>query len=385
MVFMGYAERDKIINKNTMMTTEVRTCSKCLLNEKIEGVMIGEDGICNYCTNHKAFAPYGENELLKIFSKARKKNRIYDTLVPISGGKDSTYVLYLAVKVYKLKVLTYTFDNGFMSDMAKNNIERSVKICGVDHIWVKHDVKLIRELYKTTLLNSGEICGICGIGIERSMLKISEAWKIPLILLGHSPTEANSFTSENLYDQSRLKAILANNHNINKEMINRFLIYPGLNFISSYLFTLSGRFGKKVNILYYLNIPTDKEIGEIIKKEMNWIEPGQSEYTRHFDCIAEPFTNYVREKRFGISRRLPQLSNMIRNQEISREEASRICMEDNKKLLPENYKEVMLAFDLTETDLAAIENIPANVFNDKKSTANALFAKARGILKKNAH
>ena len=108
------------------------------------------------------------------------------------------YVSEVAVKKYKLNVLTYTFDNGFVSDFARKNIETSVKNCGVDHIWVKHDIKLISELYSTALIQSGEICGICGVGIERSMLKISEAWKTPIILLGHSPTEANSFTSENL-------------------------------------------------------------------------------------------------------------------------------------------------------------------------------------------
>ncbi|MFH1005409.1 MAG: 7-cyano-7-deazaguanine synthase [Bacteroidota bacterium] len=350
------------------------------MNAKIKGVLIGEDGICNYCREYLKFTPYGESKLLRIFKNARKKKRIYDVLVPISGGKDSTYVLYLAVKKYKLNVLTYTFDNGFMNALAKKNIESSIKNCGVDHIWVKHDLKLIQELYRTALIYSGEICGICGIGIERSMLKISEAWKIPIILLGTSPTEENSFTSENIYDQFRLKAILRNNKNINKEMTNRFLIYPKLNFITSYLYTKLGRFGKKVNILYYLDIPSDKEIGNILKKEMDWIEPDQSEYTRHFDCLAEPFTNYIREKRFGSSRRLPQLSNMIRNKEITKEEAIQICIDDNKN--PINYEFVMSALNLKESDIEKVEKIPLNIFSDKKSFANMIFAKIRSIIKK---
>jgi len=367
------------------MATAIKTCSKCILNEKIDGVIIGDDGICNYCKEYVPFSPYKESELLKIFKKTRKKKRIYDALVPISGGKDSTYVLYLAVNKYKLNVLTYTFDNGFMNDLAKENIERAVKKCGVDHVWVKHDLKLIHELYRTALVHSGEICGICGTGIERSMLKISEAWKVPVILLGHSPAEANSFTTENIYDQSRLKAIIQKNRNINNEMINRFLIYPKLNFITSYLYTKSGRFGKKVNILYYLNNPSDKEIGNIIKKEMDWKESDQSEYTRHFDCLAEPFSNYIRDKRFGYSRRLPQLSNMIRNKEITREEALKIYIDDNKNPLPHNYEFVMSSLNLKENDIEEIEKIPVNVFNDKKSPANIIFAKTRSLIKKNVH
>jgi len=351
----------------------------------MDGVFIGNDGICNHCKEYKPFVPYKETELLKILNKAKKKKRIYDALIPLSGGKDSTYVLYLAVKKYGLNVLAYTFDNGFVSDFARKNIETSVKKCNADHIWVKHDAKLIGELYSTTLKHSGEICGICGIGIERSMLKISEAWNTPLILLGHSPTEANSFTSENIYDQKRLKAIFKRNTNINNKMINRFLIYPNLNFISSYLYTRLGRFGKKVNILYYLDIPSDSEIGDIIKKEMDWIEPSQSKYTRHFDCTAEPFTNYIREKRFGTSRRLPQLSNMIRNNEISREEALQILEDDKKALQPENFKDVMTELNISNSDINEIAKIPPNVFSDNKSLSNSIFALGRKLLKKNSH
>ena len=365
------------------MTNTEKKCSKCLLTDNIEGVSIGEDDVCNYCSEYTPFKPYGEETLLKIFKKAQSKKKTYDALVPISGGKDSTYVLYLAVKKYGLKVLTYTFDNGFMCELAIKNIENAVKTCGVDHIWVKHDTKFLDELYRTALINSGEICGICGIGIERSMLKISEAWKTPLILLGHSPAEDNSFTSENIYDSNRLKAILSNNSQINKNKVNRFLIFPNLNFISSYIYTKFGRFGKKVNILYYLDMPSDQEIAKIIKNEMNWLDSSHSEYSRHFDCLAEPFTNFIREKRFGYSRRIPQLCNMIRKNEITREEAININNNDKIEHLPINYELVTSRLKLNEKDINEIGNIPIHIFDDHTSKANIFFKKARIMLKKN--
>lgn len=272
-----------------------------------------------------------------------------------------------------------------MSDYAKQNIKSSIEKCKVDHVWVKHNEELIHKLYQTVLKLSDEICGVCGIGIERSMLKISEAYKTPLILLGHTASEQNSFTSENIYDQDRLKAILKNDKNISNEMINRFLIYPKLNFITSYLYTRMGRFGKKVNILYYLDNPADKEIGVILKKEMDWAEPAESEYTRHFDCIAEPFTNYIREKRFGSSRRLPQLSNMIRNHEITKEEAFKITLNDKEMMQKANFANVMIKLNLTKNDIEDIGNIPKNVFGDVTSLSNMVFAKVRKVIKKNKH
>ncbi len=368
-----------------MMEPEEKICRKCILSDKIEGVVINEEGVCNYCMSYKPFVPYGESKLLGIFKKAKRKKRMYDALVPLSGGKDSTYVLYLAVKKYKLNVLTYTYDNGFVSDFAKKNIESSVRTCNVDHIWVKHDELMIDELYRTALVQSGEICGVCGVGIERSMLKVSEAWRTPIILLGHSATEENSFTSENIYDQNRLKAIFRTNPNISQKFVKRFLVYPDLDFIRSYLYTKAGRFGRKVNILYYIETPSDKEIGEILKREMNWTEPQLSKYTRHFDCIAEPFTNYVREQRLKSSRRLPQLCNMIRNNEMTREEALQIIRNDKENIQPVNYSGIMTRLNLDEKDMHDIANIPLNVFRNKTSFSNKVFAIARGVLKKNTH
>jgi tRNA(Ile)-lysidine synthase TilS/MesJ len=353
------------------------------MHSGIEGIIIDENGLCNQCKSHKAFNPHGEKHLIAILEKAKNNPSAYNALVPLSGGKDSTYVLYLAVKKYGLKVLVYSYDNGFMSQMAKDNIQNALKECGSDHIWVKHDAEMLRKLYRTTLVNSGEICGVCGVGIERSMLKLTEAYKIPIILLGHSPTEANSFSKENIYDPNRLKSILKTNPKIEKDEIKRFFVYPELNFITSFLYTKTGKFGRKINLLYYPENPSDKEISKIIKKEMGWKEPEQYEYTRHFDCKAEPFTNYIREKRIGSSRRLPQLCNMIRNNEISREEALKIYETDSKKVDLTDYDSILNDLKIDKEELKKIEKIPLYVFNENLSKANKIFARVRKLLKAN--
>jgi tRNA(Ile)-lysidine synthase TilS/MesJ len=63
-----------------------------------------------------------EAELRQILAAASgRKGGQYDCLVPLSGGKDSTYVLYLCARVYGLKVLAMNFDNGFQSPLAREN------------------------------------------------------------------------------------------------------------------------------------------------------------------------------------------------------------------------------------------------------------------------
>ena len=344
-------------------------------------VMIQENGVCNQCTDFVPFQNTDSKELLNYFEKIKSQKNKYDALVPLSGGKDSTYVLYLAKQKYDLNILCYTLDNGFMSQMAKDNIERAIKKAGVDHVWYRHEEEVLRKMYRTALIHSGEICGVCGMAIERSMLKVSKDHNIPLILLGHSPTEDSSFTQENIYDQKRLRAILKENPQISKEEVDSLLIFPKMNFITSFLQTKTGRFGRKINILYYEDLPTDAEIGELITKELDWKDSNESNYTRHFDCLAEPFTNYIRDRRFGSSRRMPQLNTMIRNQEITKEEALHIIQKDKENPFPVNYHLIKGQLNISEEDIDEVSKIPIGVFNKHKSRANQVFAIARKILK----
>lgn len=358
-----------------------RCCSQCLVHDDMKEVMIQEDGVCNECADFVPFKANDSKELLNYFEKIKSQKKKYDALVPLSGGKDSTYVLHLAKQKYDLNILCYTLDNGFMSQIAKDNIERTVKKAGVDHVWYRQNEEALKKMYRTALVHSGEICGVCGMAIERSMLKVSMDYDIPLILLGHSPTEDSSFTNENIYDQQRFKAILKKNPLISQQEIDNFLIFPKMNFITSFVQTKMGHFGRKINILYYEDLPSDAEIGEIIKRELDWKDVDDSGYSRHFDCLAEPFTNYIRDQRFGSSRRLPQLNTMIRNGEMTKEEAQLILDRDKESSVPANYEFIMEHLALSEEDIKGISQIPIGVFSQHQSRANQVFALARKVLK----
>ena len=76
---------------------------------------------------------------------------------------------------------------------------------------------------------------------------------------------------------------------------------------------------------------------------------------------------------------------MIRNNEMSREEALKIYNDDSKTTIPENYEFIKTTLNLTESEIAKIEKIPLNEFNYKISPANIIFAKIRRVVKKNEH
>jgi 3'-phosphoadenosine 5'-phosphosulfate sulfotransferase (PAPS reductase)/FAD synthetase len=280
---------------------------------------------------HLTIAPSGKEKLDAIFSEAKKKKRQYDALVPLSGGKDSVYILYLAKKVYNLNVLTYTFDNGFLSMGAQENIRNAVNAVKVDHVMVSPEWDLLKNLYKTALLESGDLCSVCGLGITMNFYRLSIEKRIPLILRGKSVIEENSYSLESIYDTKRFRKLMRNCTCIEKKDVNKFLIYPTFNLTKRIVWTLSGKMGKLISPLYYLDQKSESEIKSIIEKEMGWKDFSQSVTSKHFDCIASPLSNYIREMRFGYSRKVCHLSNMIRMGQISRDDAIEAIEREEKE------------------------------------------------------
>ncbi len=339
--------------------------------------MFNHEGLCSLCAKQKAFVPAGEDKLKRIFFDAKAKKKEYDALVPLSGGKDSTFILHLAVNVYKLKVLTMTYDNGFLSPLALENIQKAVKISGVKHLFFRPDANIQKKVYGGMLLQSGDFCGACDIATKASIWKTAVENSIPLVLYGTSPLEEDSFIPDSIQDIARCKYILKKQGGLSDDAIRQFLIYPGLNLFKLSLYKKMGVFPKEVRPLFFIKNPGDKEMGETIAASLGWKDDTNREYSKHFDCTAEPLTNYIRHKIYGYERRLCQYSNMVRRGEITKEKAMALYAADNVDNIPANGTEVLNYLQLTTNDLQTIVQIPALKFESKTSFYNTLFAKCR--------
>jgi len=92
----------------------MKKCRKCLLPAAVPGSRIGPDGVCGFYRTPKSEPssvspnPAHREDLEKTLRACRKDDRGYDCLVPLSGGKDSIYLLYKLKVEYGLKVLAYT-------------------------------------------------------------------------------------------------------------------------------------------------------------------------------------------------------------------------------------------------------------------------------------
>ena len=112
-------------------------CSRCLMDTTASQIKFDEKNICNYCSD---FLIRNEDQnkktdidLNKLIEKIKSdgKNKAYDCIVGVSGGVDSSYVLYKVVEL-GLRPLAVHLDNGWNSELAQNNIPNLVTKLNVD-------------------------------------------------------------------------------------------------------------------------------------------------------------------------------------------------------------------------------------------------------------
>jgi hypothetical protein len=118
---------------------ELKRCTKCVLPETFPGISFDSEGVCNYCNSYEKAEVLGETALIDLLSSYRGVGEEYDCIVPISGGRDSAYVLHQMVKVYDMRALALTVDSGAIMPEGYRNIEAVTKSLGVDHVWLKDD------------------------------------------------------------------------------------------------------------------------------------------------------------------------------------------------------------------------------------------------------
>src|SRR5437016_5595183 len=136
--------------------------TRCRPAANVPGTSYDAEGVCNVCRGYdtyveKAQAYFKTTQELKALAAEMKAARTgdYDCLVLLSGGKDSTYMLYQLCGL-GLKPLVFTLDNGFISDEAKANIRRVVDSLGVDLIM--GGTPHMNEIFVDSLKRFANVC-----------------------------------------------------------------------------------------------------------------------------------------------------------------------------------------------------------------------------------
>lgn len=185
----------------------MRYCQRCVLPESFPGADIDDNGLCAYCRRARSTADDRERRratLLARFMAVCEQHRgrqPYDCLLAWSGGKDSSYTLALLRRRFGLRVLAYTFDNGFVAPQALANMQRLSEGLGVDHVIVRPRSGLLHTIFRRAaerpdafglkaLTRASGVCNAC-MGLAKGIgLQLALRYRVPIIAYGWSPGQA---------------------------------------------------------------------------------------------------------------------------------------------------------------------------------------------------
>ena len=185
---MSYCRRAQPNSKlRTLIHMRLQYCRSCLLPTTKPDLRFSEDGECNACEAHrnKEAVDWGlrRAELIEILEKY-KNPKSWDCIVPVSGGKDSTYqVLKILELGYRpLAVTSTTCD---LSEIGKQNLDNISKL-GVDHVVVSPNHKVRAKLNRFGLENVGDISWPEHVGIFTIPVRVAVQYRVPLIIWGEN-------------------------------------------------------------------------------------------------------------------------------------------------------------------------------------------------------
>lgn len=139
-------KEEKLLQYNVEAIKSLKRCTRCLLPETFPFIEFDHNGVCNICNNYTPKnQPTKKESLLEFVEPYRKPGGEPECLIPFSGGRDSSYMLHYIVNELHLKPVTFTYDWGMVTDLARRNVARMCGKLGVENIIVSADIRTKRE------------------------------------------------------------------------------------------------------------------------------------------------------------------------------------------------------------------------------------------------
>jgi len=287
----------------------MKTCKRCLFDESI--AKIGESGQCEYCDLHDQLEDQAKPEVWsKILKKIQKQKGRYNCVMGISGGLDSSTLLYMAVRIWKLRPLVIHFDNYENSDIAERNMEKLVRKLNVDSI-----VYRVNDGEYTDLVTAIRESGTPDLDIAYDMVAAhfmydtAARYNIKYILNGHCfRTEGSSPRAWTYMDAKYINSIY---EIITGETLKTT---PLLTFKDQLLYSLKGI--KQIRPFHF--IPDRHWYEQAMKEYVNWKDYGH----KHNENKYTAWASYaLLPQKFGINKTICYLSAQMRTFTINREDA----------------------------------------------------------------
>ncbi len=304
----------------------ITICSKCVMDTTDANIKFDTSGVCDHCNTFKSdILPNWDNgknenaELIKLADKIKKdkssKNE-FDCIIGMSGGIDSSYLLYVAKVILGLNPLVFHVDAGWNTKVAVNNIEKLIDKLNLDLFTEVIDWNEMRDL-QLSFFKSGvsHIDAPQDHAFFATMYKFAEKHNVKYILTGGNlSTECVRNPIEWMYYQSDSVQLM----DIHKRFGQSKLVnFPITNILKHKVYLPYLKNIKVVRPLDLTKYIKDDAI-DLLVNEFGWEAYPQKHFESRFTKFYE---GYWLPTRFGFDTRKVQFSSLILTGQMSRDEA----------------------------------------------------------------
>lgn len=328
------------------------------------GLVIGNDGICNACKNSgkKVEIDWKERESAfgKVVENAKKRSNGYDCLIPVSGGKDSTWQVIKCLR-YGLNPLAVTWKTPARTPVGQENLDNLVNL-GVDHI----DYQINPEVEKKFMLKALKKYGSTAVPMHMALfnipLKIAAKFDIPLVVWGENSafeygSEDESLTGFRL-DSKWLKKFGVTHGTTAEDWVSEDLSRKELTpYFGASDKELEDKDINAVFLGYYFewDVETSLKIASEhgFKHRKEGPKVGLYDFT-DIDCDFISIHHYIKWYKFGFTRLFDNLTLEIRRGRMSREKALDILKEKGSQKPVDDINHFCAFADISENEFYEI-------------------------------
>lgn len=356
-----------------MSDMKFRVCVNCVMDSTDTVIVFDERGVCDHCQTFQAsiFPKWSRESadstaLDALAQKLRSagKGRDFDCIIGMSGGVDSSYLLYAAKELMGLRPLVFHVDAGWNSQIAVNNIERLVDGLGLDLFTEVIDWEEMRDLQRAFFRS-----GVSHIDTPQdhaffaTMYKFATGHGVKHILTGANfSTECIRNPLEWMYYQSDSRQILDIHRQFGERPLRNYPLTSIL-WHKVWLPYFRGiRVERPLNLMPYVK----EDAKKLLMDRFGWQPYPQKHFESRFTKFYE---SYWLPVRFGFDVRKVQFSSLILTGQMTREEA----LEELKKpsydeaTIAEEIEFVANKLDFTVDELMACMHLPKKTYRDYKN------------------
>ncbi len=365
------------------MERTYQVCKNCVMDTTDSNILFDENGICDHCnTFYSKIKPYwhtderGLKVLESLIDKIREegKGKDFDCIMGMSGGIDSSYLLYKMVSDFGIRPLVFHVDAGWNSQIAVNNIERLVDDLGLDLYTEVINWEEMKDLQLAFFKS-----GVPHIDVPQdhaffaTMYKFASKYKVKTILTGGNySTECVRNPLEWMYYQS--------------DSIQLKDIYRRFGSVKLKDYKVTNILWHKIWLPYFKGIklyrpldliPYNKEhaIQELVDKF------GYQKYPqKHFESrFTKFYEGFWLPERFGFDTRKVQFSSLILTNQMTRDEALLKLNEKvyTKEQIDEDFEYISNKLGITVDEFWSYFYAPKKTYKDYKSQKSLYFFGAK--------